>query len=149
MDFAGMLSIAAPREAVWAFLLDFRALGACGPGVESVELLDARRARVHARLGLGVITARFAIELEPGGLERPEHATIQGRGDAPGTQVEGRAEMRLSGPPEGPTEVAWTAQVELFGSLAGVGARLVEGAAGRLIDQAFECVRSRLESPAA
>ncbi len=126
--------------------MDFEALGGCGPGVESVELLAEGRARVHARLGLGPIAARFAIDLEPGVVEPTDHATIHGRGDAPGSQVEGRAEMRLAGPPDGPTEVAWHAEVELFGSLAGVGSRLVESAAGRLIDEAFDCVRARLEA---
>lgn len=149
MDFAGSISIATPRQAVWDFLMDFDGLASCGPGVESVELLDGSRARVHARLGLGFITARFEIDLEADTVEPPDHATIRGRGDAPGSQVEGRAEMRLSGPPEGPTEIAWNAEVELFGSLAGVGARLIESAAGRLIDEAFECVRARLEAGAA
>jgi carbon monoxide dehydrogenase subunit G len=149
VDFGGTLSVAAPRSKVWDFLMDFRALGGCGPGVESVELLGDGRARVHARIGLGFIAASFAIDLEPGAVEPPEHATVHGRGEAPGSQVEGRAEMRLSGPPDGPTEIAWSAEVELYGTLAGVGARLVESAAGRLIDDAFECVRTRLEaSPA-
>ena len=104
---------------------------------------------VLAVFGLGFIAARFAIDLEPGEAEPPDHATIHGRGEAPGSQVEGRAEMRLSGPPEGPTEIALNAEVELFGSMAGVGARLVESAAGRIIDEAFDCVRSRLEATAA
>jgi carbon monoxide dehydrogenase subunit G len=149
VDFAGTVSIAAPRAAVWAFLMDFEGLGACGPGVESVERLGDGRARLTARLGMGFITARFAIDLEPGTVEPPDRATVHGRGEAPGSQVEGRAEMRLSGPPEGPTEMAWNAEVELFGSMAGLGARLLESAAGRLIDEAFECVRSRLEAAAA
>jgi carbon monoxide dehydrogenase subunit G len=149
VDFAGAVSIAAPRQAVWDFLMDFETLAACGPGVESVELLGDGRGRVHARLGLGFIVARFDIDLESGAVDPPDHAMIHGRGEAPGSQVEGRAEMRLSGPTEGPTEIAWNAEVELFGSLAGVGARLVESAAGRLIDDAFDCVRSRLEASAA
>ena len=149
MDFAGSVSITAPRDAVWAFLMDFEALGGCGPGVESVELLTAGKARIHARLGLGPIAARFAIDLEPGIVEPSDHATIHGRGDSPGSQVEGRAEMRLTGPPGGPTAVAWHAEVELFGALAGIGARFVENAAERLIDEAFDCVRARLEASAA
>jgi carbon monoxide dehydrogenase subunit G len=148
VDFAGTIEIAAPRAAVWEFLMDFEALAACGPGVQAVEPLGPGRARVIARIGLGPITAPFSIELEHGAAQAPDSATIAGRGDAPGSQVEGRAEMRLSGPPEGPTVVAWRAEVELYGSLAGIAARLVESAAGRLIDEAFDCVRSRLSANA-
>jgi carbon monoxide dehydrogenase subunit G len=144
VDFSGIVEIAAPRQAVWDLLMDFEALAACGPGVESVELTGPRQARVTARLGLGFIVAHFTLDLELGAVEPPDHAEIHGRGEAPGSQVEGRAEMRLSGPPEGPTTMTWTAEVQLFGSLAGIGTRLVESAAGRLIDQAFDCVRARL-----
>ncbi len=144
MDFAGSVEIAAARRVVWDFLVDLEALAACGPGVESVEPIDDRHARITARVGLGFIAARFTIDLERGETEPPHRAAVRGVGETPGSQVEGLAEMRLSGPPEGPTRVDWTAGVEIYGTLAGVGARLVETGAGRLIDEAFECVRARL-----
>jgi len=144
VDFAGNVTIEAPRQVVWDFLADFDGLASCGPGVESIERLDDHRARVTAKLGVGFITTRFSIDLELGELESPDRATVVGRGEAPGTQVEGRAEMQLSGPTEGPTELTWRAQVELFGSLAGIGARMIESTAGRMVDQAFDCVRSKL-----
>jgi uncharacterized protein len=148
MEFAGTVTIQAPRAVVGDFLADFDGLASCGPGVESIERLDDRRARVTARIGLGFISSRFSIDLELGELERPDRATISGRGEAPGTQVEGAAEMLLSGPDAGPTELAWRAEVNLFGSLAGVGARMIESTAGRMVDEAFDCVRSRLAQAA-
>ena len=42
----------------------------------------------------------------------------------------------------------YSATVELLGSLAGVGSRMIEGTAGKLIDETFACVRARL-APAA
>jgi carbon monoxide dehydrogenase subunit G len=144
VEFDGTVTIEAPRQAVWDFLADFDGLASCGPGVESIERLDDRRARVTAKLGVGFITTRFSIDLELGELEAPDRATMTGRGEAPGTTVEGRAEMRLSGPDAGPTELTWRAQIELFGSLAGIGARMIESTAGRIVDEAFDCVRSRL-----
>jgi len=150
MEFSGSVEIAAARQAVWDFLADFDGLAACGPGVESIERIDERHARVTAKLGVGFIVSRFVIDLERESMEAPDRATLTGRGEAPGTQVEGRAEMRLSGPPEGPTTLDWRADVDIFGSLAGIGGRLIESTAGRLIDQAFDCVRARLaDQPAA
>jgi hypothetical protein len=148
VEFSGTVTIEAPRQRVWDFLADFDGLASCGPGVESIERLDDRRARVTAKIGLGFISSRFSIDLELGELSPPDRATIGGRGEAPGTQVEGSAEMALSGPSAGPTELAWKAEVNLFGSLAGVGARMIESTAGRMVDQAFDCVRTRLAEPA-
>jgi uncharacterized protein len=144
MDFNGTVEIAAPRQAVWDFLMDFEAVAACGPGVEHVTRIDGTHAQVTARVGVGFITSRFTLDLELGEIQPPDRAELRGRGDAPGNQVEGRAEMRLSGPPEGPTRLDWEAGVEIFGHLAGIGGRLIDSTAQRLIGQSFDCIQARL-----
>lgn len=148
MEFTGNVEIAAPRAAVWAFLLDFEQLATCGPGVQSIEQLDSKHARVRAKIGVGFMTLGFTVELELVEVEAPDRAVISATGAAPGAEVEAHGQMRLTGPPEGPTTMEYAATVELFGSLAGVGSRMIEGTAGKLIDETFGCVRARLE-PAA
>lgn len=148
MEFTGTVEIDAPRAAVWALLLDFEQLATCGPGVQSIEQLDATHARVKAKIGVAFMTMGFTIDLELVEVEAPDRAVIRATGAAPGNQVEANGSMRLSGPPEGPTTMDYEATVELFGSLAGVGSRMIEGTAGKLIDETFECVRARL-APAA
>lgn len=148
MDFSGTVAIAAPRADVWDLLLDFEQLAGCGPGVQSIERLDPTHARVKAKIGVGFMTLGFTIELELVEVEAPDRAVIRATGSAPGNQVEANGQMRLSGPPEGPTRMDYSATVELFGSLAGVGSRMIEGTAGKLIDETFDCVRARL-APAA
>ena len=37
MKFEGTVEIKAPREKVWAFLIDPDQVGSCGPGVQSIE----------------------------------------------------------------------------------------------------------------
>ena len=44
--------------------------------------------------------------------------------------------------------MTYEAAVELFGSLAGVGSRMIESTAGKLLDQIFDCVRARLATAA-
>lgn len=148
MEFTGSVEIDAPRAAVWDLLLDFDQLGTCGPGVQTIERLDETHARVKAKIGVGFMTLGFTIDLELVEVEAPDRAVIRATGTAPGNQVEANGRMRLSGPAEGPTTMDYEATVELFGSLAGVGSRMIEGTAGKLIDQTFECVRARL-APAA
>ena len=148
MDFSGTIEIEAPRAAVWDLLLDFEQLAQCGPGVQSIERLDETHARVRAKIGVGFMTLGFTIDLELVEVEAPDRAVIKATGTAPGNQAEANGRMQLSGPPEGPTTMDYDATVELFGSLAGVGSRMIEGTAGKLIDQTFDCVRARL-SPAA
>jgi carbon monoxide dehydrogenase subunit G len=148
MDFTGSVVIEAPRAAVWALLLDFEQLATCGPGVQSIERHDETHASVRAKIGVGFMTLGFTIELELVEVAPPDRAVIRATGEAPGTQVEGSGEMRLSGPAEGPTTMDYTATVEIFGALAGIGSRMIEGTAAKLIDETFDCVRARL-APAA
>lgn len=148
MDFTGTVEIDAPRQAVWDLLLDFERLAACGPGVQSIERLDETHARVKAKVGVAFMTMGFTIDLELVEVAEPERAVISAKGAASGNQVEASGRMQLSGPDEGPTTMDWSATVDLFGSLAGVGSRMIEGTAAKLIDETFACVKARL-APAA
>ena len=40
----------------------------------------------------------------------------------------------------------WMADVNLSGTLARVGARMIEGMANKMIGQTFDCMRSKLEA---
>ena len=40
----------------------------------------------------------------------------------------------------------WSADVAISGTLASVGARLIEGTANKLVAQTFECIKTKLES---
>jgi uncharacterized protein len=146
MHFSGSTQIAAPRERVWAFVIDPRQVGQCGPGVESIEVIDATHFRARAKVGIGIISARFAVDLELTEAVAPDRAVIKAAGQAPGTAVEATGEMRLSGPEAGPTTMDWTANVAILGSMAAMGARMIEGTADKLVKQAFDCMRAKLEA---
>ena len=146
MQFSGTIEITAPRSRVWSFVVDPQQVGWCGPGVESIEAIDATHFKATAKVGIGPISARFAANLELTESEEPERAVIRATGTAPGSAVDATGEMRLSGPAEGPTTMAWSADVQIMGTMAGVGSRLIEGTANKLIGQAFDCMRAKLEA---
>jgi len=146
MQFSGSVEIAAPRERVWAFLMDPEQVGPCGPGVESVEVVDDDHFKAKAKVGIGFISAKFAIDMTVAERTEPDLAVLKAHGQAPGSAVDATANMALSGPAEGPTTMDWSADVLIAGTLASVGARLIEGTANKMIGQTFDCIRSRLEA---
>lgn len=146
MQFSGSVEIAATRDRVWDFVSDPETMGGCGPGVESVAVVDETHFTATAKVGVGPISARFSGQGEF--LERsvPDRARIRGRGKAPGSAVDVTADMTLrDGEAAGATVMDWTAEVQLSGTMASLGARLIEGTAKKLIAQTFTCVKSRLE----
>ncbi len=146
MEFSGSTEINAPRDRVWAFVIDPQQVGWCGPGVESIEAVDETHFRARAKVGIGVIAARFNVNLEMTEQQAPDRAVIRASGQAPGSAVDATGEMRLLGAPEGPTTMAWTATVTISGTIASVGARLIEGTANKMIKQTFDCMRAKLET---
>jgi carbon monoxide dehydrogenase subunit G len=42
--------------------------------------------------------------------------------------------------------MSWAADVTILGAIASVGARFIEGTANKLISQAFDCMRAKLEA---
>lgn len=149
MHFDGTVQIRAPRERVWAFLMDPNQVGPCGPGVEKIEIVDGSRFKATAKVGIGFISARFVIEMELAEQTPPERAVMKAHGQAPGSAVDAVARMTLSDPGDGGdggTTMDWTADVNISGTMASLGARLIEGTANKMIKQSFECIRTRLEA---
>ena len=146
MQFAGKVEIAAPRDRVWAFLMDPNQVGGCGPGVESIEVVDETHFKATAKIGIGFISARFNVDMEFAEVSQPDDATIKAHGQAPGSAVDAVATMRLTDGASGGTVMDWNADVNLAGTLASVGARLIEGTANKMIGQTFDCMKQKLES---
>jgi carbon monoxide dehydrogenase subunit G len=149
MQFSGTVDIHASRDRVWAFLIDPNQVGSCGPGVESIEVVDDTHFRAKAKVGVGFISARFVVDMTMAELDAPDRALIKAHGQAPGSAVDAVATMTLRDAAEGATTMDWSADVTISGTLASVGARLIEGTANKMIGQTFECIRIKLEAPAA
>jgi carbon monoxide dehydrogenase subunit G len=149
VHFEGSVEIAAPRDTVWSFVIDPNQVGQCGPGVESIEVIDDTHFKATAKVGIGFISARFIVNMEFAEMTPPDAATIKAHGQAPGSAVDATAQMHLTDGADGGTRMDWSADVNLSGTLASVGARLIEGTANKMIGQTFDCMKAKLEVGAA
>ena len=147
MQFSGTVEIDAPRDRVWEFLMDPNQVGSCGPGVQSIDVVDEDHFNIRAKVGVGFITATFTINAQFLEREPLQRAKIGIRGQAPGSAVDGFGEMTLRDGESGATVMDWSAVVNIHGTIASVGARLIEGTAQKLIGQTFSCIKSKLELP--
>jgi carbon monoxide dehydrogenase subunit G len=146
MQFSGTLDIAAPRERVWEFLIDPNQVGSCGPGVQSIEVVDADHFNMKAKVGVGFISATFSVHCQFVERTDKERARITARGNAPGSAVDAVGQMTLRDNATDGTIMDWEATVNISGTLASVGARLIEGTAHKLIGQTFICIKTKLEA---
>jgi carbon monoxide dehydrogenase subunit G len=146
MKFEGTVDIKAPRDRVWAFVSDPAQVASCGPGVESVEMVDDTHYKTIAKIGVGFISARFNGEITIVEQAPPDRMVIKVHGQAPGSAADAVASMALSDGSGGVTTMDYSADVNISGTLASVGARLIEGTANKLVAQTFDCIRAKLET---
>ncbi len=135
LTFAGTQDVAAPREYVWEGLLDPEAIGAAGPGVENVEVIDDRHYQVVTAFGVGFLKLRFRVHVELVELAPPDLLRLSAKGHAPGSDFEARVRVDLSAPEPGRTLLTWEAVPVFGGMVARVGARLLEGVARGLTEE--------------
>src|SRR3972149_3005597 len=130
MHFEGTVALAASRQKTWAFPRDPTQGGSCGPGVESIEVVDETHFRARAKVGIGFISARFVMQMEMAELEAPSHATILAHGQAPGSAVDATAHMALrDGDARAAMVMDWSTHVIIPGWLARARARVIQGTA--------------------
>jgi carbon monoxide dehydrogenase subunit G len=147
MHLEGTVNIKASRAAVWQYLTDPHKVSECAPGVESVEVVEAgKKFRAIAAIGFGTVKARFAGDAEFVELEAPSRAKIKAHGNAPGSAADVLSEMFLSDGPDGSTDMKWTAEVVILGSLASLAARMMAPVTQKLTGDFFNCVKKKIEA---
>lgn len=135
LEFSGSPGIAAPRERVWQRLMDPNFVAQSAPGVESVEAIDPTHFKVISGFGVGSIRVRFTMDVELFDIDVGKSAKMRVRGKAPGSAIDVVSNMRIDDADSGGTQLTWSATSEVSGTVASVGARLMEGTARKLTQQ--------------
>lgn len=135
LEFSGSPEIAAARERVWLRLMDPHFVAKSAPGVESVEIIDPTHFKVVSGFGVGSIKIGFTMDVQLLDLVPRRSARMRVRGKAPGSAVDvlSNIEIQDAGPDR--VRLNWSATSDISGAVAGVGARLMEGAARKLTEQ--------------
>ena len=135
LEFSGSPAIAAPRERVWERLMDPHFVAQSAPGVESVEAVDPTHFKVISGFGIGSIRVRFTMDVELFDIDAGKSAKMRVRGKAPGSAIDVVSNLQVNDAGSGGTQLNWSATSEVSGTVANVGARLMEGTARKLTEQ--------------
>lgn len=135
LEFSGSPEIAASRDRVWQRLMDPHFVAKSAPGVESVEATDPSHFKVISGFGVGSIKVRFAMDIELFDIVPNQSAKMRVRGKAPGSAVDVVSRIEIEDAAPGRVRLNWSATSEISGTVASVGARLMEGTARKLTEQ--------------
>jgi carbon monoxide dehydrogenase subunit G len=149
MHFEGQEKIKAPMQAIWAFFMDPQQVAGCAPGYQSMEVLSPTHFKPKVGVGIAAVKATFTLDVELTDLREPDHAVVKGHGVAAGSAVDLSGTMDLTADSDSETTMNWVAEVIVSGTIASVGARLMEGTAKKLTARFFDCVRQKVEASTA
>ncbi len=142
MELTGDHTFAAPRERVWQFLLDPETLRQCLPGCEKLEAVGADEYEATMKIGVAMIRGTYQGRVKISDKQEPTsyRMLVEGKGSAGQVSGEGRLELSEEG---GQTRVRYSGTANVRGTLARVGARVMQPAAKMVVGQFFNCLASK------
>lgn len=148
MDFSGEYRIPAPRQKVWEALNDPAILQQAIPGCESLEKTSDTEMKAQVRMRIGPVSAKFGGKVTLSDFDPPASYRIsgEGQGGAAGF-AKGGALVKLA-EDGADTVLTYTADAQVGGKIAQVGARLIEGTAKKLADEFFGKFAELVGTPA-
>ena len=145
LNFDGTYQIKAPREKVWDFVIDPNKIGKCLPDLKNLEVGADNKFTAIARVGIGFMKGDFKFQLAIVEQTPPSHARLKGTGTGVGGSVNMDTSIDLA-EADGGTKLAYKADVQIGGTLASVGQRVIGGTAEKTIADVFSCVKKQLET---
>ena len=153
MDLTGDHLLDAPRERVWAALLDADTLRMAIPGCEALNPDGPGRYTVSVVAAVGPVRARFKGRLQQLDLQAPQRYTLSFEGDGGlAGFAKGSAEVELTDVAGGSgtgTQLRYRAQAQVGGRMAQIGSRLIDATAARLSAEFFDRLARALAPPPA
>ncbi|WP_250475902.1 molybdopterin cofactor-binding domain-containing protein [Caballeronia sp. GAFFF1] len=133
----GTVDLPATPEAVFAVLLDPKALANVIPGCHALEETAPNQYRADVTVGVGMIKARFEARIGLSEIDAPRRLRLAGAGISPLGSARGNGLVELT-PHGGGTRLAYDYEAQVSGKVAAVGGRMLEGAAKVVLRQLFE-----------
>jgi uncharacterized protein len=138
----GEHAFAVPREQVWAALHDPRMLAGALPGVRRLEATGPGAYAITVDVGVGSVRGAYDGTFALGDEQAPEACTVRASASGRPGSVTAEARMRLSG--DDRARMAYEADANVTGPLAGVGQRLMGAAARRTTEQFLSALDERI-----
>jgi len=146
MKIQGTQEVHAPRERIYALLTDPSVLQRCIPGCESLEKFAEDAYAVTIKAGIGMIKGTFKGNVHLADMRPPEHYQIAVDGKGGPGFVKGVGDFDLE-EQDGGTLIRYTGEMQVGGAIAGVGQRMIEGAAKMLAARFFTALEAETKAP--
>jgi uncharacterized protein len=137
----------APRDRVYSALTDPEVLRRCIPGCESLEKTAEDTYSATLKAGVGSIKGAFKGEVRLEDMRPPEHYRIVVEGKGAIGFAKGSADFDLE-EKDGLTVITYSGELQIGGTIAGVGQRMIQGAAKMMASRFFASLEAEVKGSA-
>lgn len=136
----------APRDRIYSALTDPEVLRRCIPGCESLEKIAEDTYSATLKAGVGSIKGTFKGEVRLEDMRPPEHYRIVVEGKGAIGFAKGSADFDLE-EKDGLTVIKYSGELQIGGTIAGVGQRMIQGAAKMMASRFFAALDAEVNIP--
>jgi carbon monoxide dehydrogenase subunit G len=147
MKIEGTQEVHARRERVFQALTDPAVLQRCIPGCERLEEVAPNHYSTTLRAGVGSIKGVFTGNVRLEEVQPPAHyrMAVDGKGQPGFLKGAGTLDLEEQ---DGITLVKYSGDVQVGGTIAGVGQRMIQGAARMMLSQFFTAIEAEAQTEA-
>jgi hypothetical protein len=144
MKVAGSYSLPVPPERAYAILQDPNVLAKCIPGCEGLDRVAEDEYAMRMKMGIAGISGRFDGKVRISGKNPPVSFRMSVEGAGKIGFMKGDGVITLSAADSG-SNVQFEGDVQVGGTIANVGQRLIETTAKMIIKRFFDCLAHSVE----
>ncbi|MBA3515812.1 MAG: carbon monoxide dehydrogenase subunit G [Pyrinomonadaceae bacterium] len=146
MKIEGTHQLQATRERVYECLTDPQVLQRCIPGCERLEKTNENTYSAALRAGVGTIKGVFTGTVKLEDMRPPEHYRIVVAGKGTPGFMKGTGDLDLEAQDEA-TLIKYTGDLQVGGTIANVGQRMIQGTAKMMASQFFLALEAEAKTP--
>lgn len=134
-----------PRQEVWEMIRDPEVLAIALPGAQKLNKIDEQHYEGNMIVRIGPVSGTFSGKLEIADEVPPEKCTLIVEGRGPAGFAKGTGHVLFEDCGNGTTLMKYSGDIQIGGTLASIGQRMIDSVAKGMIKQGFDKLDKILE----
>lgn len=135
-----------PRKAVWDMFLDPEVLSSALPGQSKFTKTSETEYEGFINIRIGPVSGNFSGKMLLSEVNEPESCTLTVQGNGIAGFAKGVGKVQFTEQSAGTTHLKYTGELNIGGTLASVGQRMLDSVSKNMIRQGFESLDKVLET---
>ncbi|BFH73628.1 CoxG family protein [Sulfurisphaera javensis] len=143
MKFEGEVQVPITSDKLWEYITQPEKIASCFPGLKNFSK-EGDEYKVVGTTGIGFIKGDYKASVKFSQIDdKTRTVGLIAKGNGLNSNVDINATINVL---DNPTRLKYTADVKISGILASVGARLMDSAVNKILNDLFECIKTKASS---